>query len=237
MVSDSPALAESASARRLLLLIVPALVVGVASALVLLGISLVAEQFQDVLWETLPEALSIGGYSSLWMIVMLTATGLATGLVIRTVHGHAGPDPATTGLVDPPLPPDVIPGLLVVTVLALAGGVSLGPENPITAANIALTFWLGRRVAPRTPAALWIALASAGTIGALFGTPIAAALILSESLAASGARRAHSGTGSSARSRRAPRGHSPCRCWPTPASACHCRRTPARTGAICSRRS
>ncbi|WP_406363314.1 ion channel protein [Streptomyces sp. NBC_01579] len=184
MVSDSPALAESASARRLLLLIVPALVVGVASALVLLGISLVAEQFQEVLWETLPEALSIGGYSSLWMIVMLTATGLATGLVIRTVHGHAGPDPATTGLVDPPLPPDVIPGLLVVTVLALAGGVSLGPENPITAANIALTFWLGRRVAPRTPAALWIALASAGTIGALFGTPIAAALILSESLAA-----------------------------------------------------
>ncbi|WP_406338666.1 ion channel protein [Streptomyces sp. NBC_01620] len=186
MVSDSPVLAESASARRLLPLIVPALVVGVASALILLGISLLAEQLQDVLWETLPQALSIGGYSSLWMIVMLTATGLAIGLVIRTVHGHAGPDPATTGLVDPPMPPDVIPGLLVVTVLALAGGVSLGPENPITAANIALAFWLGGRVAPQTPAALWIALASAGTIGALFGTPIAAALILSESLAADG---------------------------------------------------
>ncbi|WP_327422969.1 ion channel protein [Streptomyces sp. NBC_01230] len=186
MVSDSPVLAESASARRLVLLIVPALVVGVASALILLGISLLAEQLQDVLWEALPQALSIGGYSSLWMIVMLTATGLAVGLVIRTVHGHAGPDPATTGLVDPPMPPDVIPGLLVVTVLALAGGVSLGPENPITAANIALTFWLGRRIAPQTPATLWIALASAGTIGALFGTPIAAALILSESLAADG---------------------------------------------------
>lgn len=186
MVSDSPALAESAPAHRLLLLLAPALVVGVASALILLGISLLAEQLQDVLWETLPQALSIGRYSSLWMIVMLTATGLAIGLVIRTVHGHAGPDPATTGLVDPPMAPDVIPGLLVVTVLALAGGVSLGPENPITAANIALTFWLGRRIAPRTPAALWIALASAGTIGALFGTPVAAALILSESLAAGG---------------------------------------------------
>ncbi|MFE9864951.1 ion channel protein [Streptomyces sp. NPDC005506] len=186
MVSDSPVLAESASARRLLILIAPALVVGVASALILLGISLLAEQLQDVLWETLPQALSIGGYSSLWMIVMLTATGLAIGLVIRTVHGHAGSDPATTGLVDPPMPPDVIPGLLVVTVLALAGGVSLGPENPITAANIALAFWLGRRIAPQTPAALWIPLASAGTIGALFGTPIAAALILSESLAADG---------------------------------------------------
>lgn len=183
MASDSPALVEPAPARRLLHLIVPALIVGVASALVLLGISLLAEKLQDVLWETLPDALSLGRYSSLWMIIMLTATGLAVGLAVRTVHGHAGPDPATTGLVDAPLPPDVIPGLLAVTVLALAGGVSLGPENPITAANIALAFWLGRRAAPRTPATLWIAFASAGTIGALFGTPVAAALILSELLA------------------------------------------------------
>ncbi|MDF6043180.1 ion channel protein [Streptomyces sp. JH14] len=183
MASDSPALVDPAPARRLPFLIVPALTVGVASALVLLCVSLLAERLQDVLWKTLPDALSLGRYSSLWMIIVLTATGLAVGLVVRTVHGHAGPDPATTGLVDAPLPPDIIPGLLAVTVLALAGGVSLGPENPITAANIALAFWLGRRAAPRTPAALWIALASAGTIGALFGTPVAAALILSESIA------------------------------------------------------
>ncbi|NEE60031.1 ion channel protein, partial [Streptomyces sp. SID8455] len=81
-----------------------------------------------------------------------------------------------------PMRPGVIPGLLLVTTLALAGGVSLGPENPITAANIALAYWLGRRAAPGAPADLWLALAAAGTIGALFGTPIAAALILSESL-------------------------------------------------------
>ncbi|MGW3659296.1 ion channel protein [Streptomyces sp. NPDC005151] len=186
MASDSVALARTTPARRLLLLIVPALVVGMASALILLAVSLLAEQLQDLLWKTLPDALSIGRYSSLWMIVMLTATGLAVGLAVRTVHGHAGPDPATTGLVDPPLPPDVIPGLLVVTVLALAGGVSLGPENPITATNIALAFWLGRRAAPDSTADLWIALASAGTIGALFGTPVAAALILTESLTTGG---------------------------------------------------
>ncbi|MFI6057644.1 ion channel protein [Streptomyces sp. NPDC051286] len=186
MASDSVALARTTPARRLLLLIVPALVVGMASALVLLAVSLLAEQLQDVLWKTLPDALSIGRYSSPWMIVMLTATGLAVGLVVRTVHGHAGPDPATTGLVDPPLPPDVIPGLLVVTVLGLAGGVSLGPESPITAANIALAFWLGRRAAPDNTAGLWIALASAGTIGALFGTPVAAALIVAESFTTGG---------------------------------------------------
>lgn len=183
MSTDSAVSAEPAPARRLLPLLVPALAVGVVSALVLLGVSLLADRLQDVLWETLPDALSIGRYSSLWMIVMLTAIGLVAGLVIRAVPGRAGPDPATTGLVDPPLPPGVVPGLLLVTVVALAGGVSLGPENPITAANIALAFWAGRRFAPGAPAELWVALAAAGTIGALFGTPIAAALILTETLA------------------------------------------------------
>ncbi|MFB8087975.1 ion channel protein [Streptomyces sp. NPDC055992] len=185
MPTDSAvAPAPPAPARRLLALIVPALAVGVVSALVLLGVSLLADELQDVLWETLPDALSVGRYSSLWMIIMLTATGLVTGLVIRAVPGRAGPDPSTMGLVDPPLPPLVVPGLLVVTVLALAGGVSLGPENPITAANIALAAWAGRRIAPNAPGELWLALAAAGTIGALFGTPVAAALILTETLAA-----------------------------------------------------
>lgn len=174
---------EPTPVQRLLPVIVPALAVGVLSALVLLGISLLAEKLQGVLWETLPDALSVGRYSALWMIVMLTASGLAVGLLVRAVPGHAGPDPATTGLVDPPLAPVVVPGLLLVTVLTLAGGVSLGPENPITAANIALACWLGRRLMPGTPVALWLSLAAAGTIGALFGTPVAAALILSEILA------------------------------------------------------
>ncbi|MEU5368019.1 ion channel protein [Streptomyces sp. NPDC005951] len=170
-------------ARRLLPLVLPAIVVGVVCALILLGVSLLAEQLQNVLWESLPDALGVGRFSSVWMVVMLTATGLAVGIALRAVPGHGGPDPATTGLVDAPMRPGVVPGLLLVTTLALAGGVSLGPENPITAANIALAFWLGRRFAPGAPGEVWVALAAAGTIGALFGTPVAAALILSEALA------------------------------------------------------
>lgn len=178
-----PPPSSSPSGRTLLPLIVPSLVVGVVASLVLLGVSELAGLLEDVVWQTLPDALGIGRHSSLWMIVMLTATGLAVGLVVRQVYGHAGPDPATTGLVDPPLPPGVVPGLLLATTLALAGGVSLGPENPITAANIALAYWLGRKAAPAAPAALWVSLAAAGTIGALFGTPVAAALILTETFA------------------------------------------------------
>ncbi|MGW2562594.1 ion channel protein [Streptomyces sp. NPDC001514] len=170
-------------ARALLPLILPAVVVGFASSLLLLGVTVLSDQLKNVLWEDLPDAIGIGRYSAPWVITVLTATGLAVGLVVWKVYGHAGPDPATTALVDPPLPASVVPGLLLAAVLALAGGVSLGPENPITASNIALAAWLGSKTMRGTGAELWAALAAAGTVGALFGTPVAAALILTESLA------------------------------------------------------
>ncbi|MER5521166.1 ion channel protein [Streptomyces sp. NPDC002763] len=173
----------SAPARALLPLILPALVVGVGSSLLYLVVSSLAERLQHVLWNNLPDALGIGRYSVLWMLVMLTATGVAVGLVVWTVPGHAGPDPATLGLEAVALPPVVLPGLLLATVLMLAGGPSLGPENPIIAVNVGLALWLGRLAMPRMPGSLWPALADAATLGALFGTPVAAALVISEALA------------------------------------------------------
>ncbi|MEW2348720.1 ion channel protein [Streptomyces sp. NPDC006684] len=170
------------TARRLAPLTLPALVTGVLAACVLLGVSWVAERLQGVWWGTVPEALGLGRYAAGWVVLVLTCTGVLTGLVVRYVPGHAGPDPATTGLVDAPLPLAVLPGLLLATVLSLAGGVSLGPENPITAVNVALVYAAGRRLSPRVPGELWTGLAAAGTIGALFGTPVAAALVLTEML-------------------------------------------------------
>ncbi|MCX4981692.1 ion channel protein [Streptomyces sp. NBC_00572] len=169
--------------RVLLPQVLPSLLVGVGASLLYLGISALSEEFEDVLWDDLPDALGIGGYSSLWIISMLTAAGIAVGLVVWKVPGHAGPDPASMGLGGTPLAVGVVPGLLLASALALAGGVSLGPENPIIASNIALAYWLGRKVAPAVPGAAWVALASSATIGALFGTPVAAALVISEALA------------------------------------------------------
>ncbi|WP_435057436.1 ion channel protein [Streptomyces sp. bgisy060] len=182
MATDQPASPPETPARTLLPQILPALIVGVVAGLLYLGISALAEQFQDVLWGDLPDALGIGNYSSLWMIIMLTATGIAVGLVVWKAPGHAGPDPASEGLGGVPLGLVVVPGLLVASTLALAGGVSLGPENPIIGANIALVYWIGHRAAPAVPAAAWVGLASSATIGALFGTPVAAALVISEAL-------------------------------------------------------
>ncbi|MFE2419588.1 ion channel protein [Streptomyces hokutonensis] len=175
--------APTTPARTLLPLIVPALVVGVLASLLFVGVSEVSEQLQHVLWQNLPDALGIGRYSVLWMLVMLTATGIVVGLVVWKAPGHAGPDPATIGLEAVPLPPMVLPGLLLATALMLAGGPSLGPENPIIAVNVGLTLWAGRRLAPRMPGGVWGALAESATIGALFGTPVAAALLISEALA------------------------------------------------------
>ncbi|MEV7320284.1 ion channel protein [Streptomyces sp. NPDC093970] len=173
----------STPARALLPLIAPALVVGVACSLLFLLVSSVAERLQHVLWDDLPDALGIGRYSVPWMLVMLTATGIAVGLVVWKVPGHAGPDPATLGLDAVALPPAALPGLLLAAVLMLAGGPSLGPENPIIAVNVGLALWLGRMARPRLPGSLWPALADAATLGALFGTPVAAALVISEALA------------------------------------------------------
>jgi H+/Cl- antiporter ClcA len=173
----------SAPARALLPLILPALVVGVGSSLLFVLVSSLAERLQHVLWTNLPDALGIGRYSVLWMLVMLTATGIAVGLVVWKVPGHAGPDPATLGLEAVALPPAVLPGLVLATVLVLAGGPSLGPENPLIAVNVGLALWLGRLAMPRLPGSLWPALADAATLGALFGTPVAAALVISEALA------------------------------------------------------
>jgi H+/Cl- antiporter ClcA len=168
------------SARSLLRASIPALVVGVAAALLLLGLFAIAGWLERVLWDTWPSAMGVSEDSRWWIFVVLTLTGVAVGLVIWRIPGHAGPDPATQSLVSPPLPLKVLPGLTIALVIMLAGGPSLGPENPIMAIGIALAVAAGGRLLPQIGSEVWVGFATAGMIGALFGTPVAAALILSE---------------------------------------------------------
>jgi len=169
-------------ARTMLLLAIPALIIGIASSLVLIVVMKIASVLQTLLWSTLPGQLGVDVSSPAWIILMLTLTGLAVGLVIRFSPGHAGPDPALEPLIGAPVNPMALPGLILALVIGLAGGVSLGPEHPIMAVNIALAVYLGARILPRVGTLDWTILASAGTIGALFGTPVAAALIFSQTL-------------------------------------------------------
>ena len=169
-------------ARTMLLLSLPAVAIGFASSLFLIVVMKIASVLQNLLWQRLPGTLGIAQDSPLWIIGVLTLTGIAVGLVIRFSQGHAGPDPACEPLIGAPVPPSALPGLIVALILGLAGGVSLGPEHPIMTVNIALAVAIGARLLPRVNRMEWTILASAGTIGALFGTPVAAALIFSQTL-------------------------------------------------------
>lgn len=169
-------------ARTMLLLSLPAVAIGIASSLILIVVMKIASVLQNLLWQRLPGTLGIAQDSPLWIIGVLTLTGIAVGLVIRFSQGHAGPDPACEPLIGAAVPPSALPGLIVALILGLAGGVSLGPEHPIMTVNIALAVAIGARLLPRVNRMEWTILASAGTIGALFGTPVAAALIFSQTL-------------------------------------------------------
>lgn len=166
----------------MLLLSLPAVAVGIASSLILIAVMKIASVLQNLLWQRLPDSLGIPLDSPLLIIGILTLTGGAVGLVISFSQGHAGPDPACEPLIGTLVPPSALPGLIVALILGLAGGVSLGPEHPIMTVNIALAVAIGVRLMPRVNTMEWTILASAGTIGALFGTPVAAALIFSQTL-------------------------------------------------------
>lgn len=169
-------------ARTMLLLSIPSVIIGIASSLVLIVTMKIAAILQHVIWSSVPLSLGIEASGQVWTIAVLTLTGIAVGLVVRFSPGHAGPDPATESLIGAPISTGALPGLVAALVLGLAGGVSLGPEHPIMVMNIALAVAIGSRLFPRVSSLDWTILAASGTIGALFGTPVAAALIFSQTL-------------------------------------------------------
>ena len=169
-------------ARTMLLLSIPAVVIGIACSLVLIVAMKIAAVLQNILWTSLPASVGINADGPLWTMAILTGTGIAVGLIVRFSPGHAGPDPATESLIGAPVSTSALPGLLAALIVGLAGGVSLGPEHPIMVVNIALAAAVGSRLFPRITPLDWTILAASGTIGALFGTPVAAALIFSQTL-------------------------------------------------------
>ncbi|NUS44456.1 MAG: ion channel protein [Mycobacteriaceae bacterium] len=172
--------APNPTVRGLVALAIPALFAGVASALILIALSVLANKLQRLLWVTLPDRFGIGSFAGWWVFGVLSVAGLVVGLLVWLLPGHAGPDPATTGLLSRPLAVSVVPGLAVVVVIGLAGGVSLGPENPIVAINVALMVGLAARFWAKLPGEQVTLLTAAATIGALFGTPVGAALVFTE---------------------------------------------------------
>lgn len=163
---------------------VPAVLIGAGCAVMLQLLDLASGAFSTVLWQRLPRVFGADSGTPWWIVAVLTATGAAIGAVVWLVPGHGGYDSAVTEL-NGPFPRLVaLPSLALVVVLALAGGVSLGPENPIIAINAALSIAVVGRLVKSASREAVAALAVAGTIGALFSTPVAAALMFTGVVAA-----------------------------------------------------
>ncbi|MHA7208152.1 ion channel protein [Arthrobacter sp. MDT1-65] len=168
---------EAPPLRTHLTLCIPAMIVGAVSAVGLFAVEELAHAIEHLLWGTLPDAWNVDPASGWWIFGILTLTGVVIGLIVQFAPGHGGSDSATTELIAPPLRLFAVPSLLLVTVIGLAGGVSLGPEIPIIAFNTAVLVALLGRLWPDIPTELVVMVTAAGTIGALFGTPVAAALV------------------------------------------------------------
>ena len=163
---------------------VPALLIGIVAALLLRGLDGVAEILEHFLWDALPASLGTSGDAWWWILGILSLTGLAVGLIVQFAPGHGGPDTATIEFLGPVQRLRHLPGIAAVLLLGLAGGVSLGPEGPIIAITTAITTAVLARVVPALPTQSVIMITASGTIGAMFGTPVAAALLLTGMLAA-----------------------------------------------------
>ncbi|WP_082110178.1 ion channel protein [Demequina phytophila] len=175
--SPSPALLAKSA--------IPAAIVGVGSALVLFGVDAVAHQLHQVWWEVLPDALGVDGEARWWAALILILTGALVGLTLWKAPGHGGHDTATVELVSPPLPWRTLPGVAVALILGLAGGVSLGPEGPIIMIATGLTVIAYRKFLPQVPVPLIMMISTAAMLGAMLGTPVAAALVLTSVLGGS----------------------------------------------------
>lgn len=166
----------------------PALLVGVGSACILFGADWLAEQLEHLWWHVLPGWFGVPEDARWWAMVVLPLTGLLVGLVLWKAPGHGGHDTATVELVSPPLPLKALPGVAAALILGLAGGVSLGPEGPIIMLAAGLTVVAYRRFVPGESAQSALMIATAAMLGAMLGTPVAAALVLTGVLGGPGPR-------------------------------------------------
>ena len=136
---------------------------------------------KDVLWEELPDALGVDPHPW-YAIAVTTLGGLAVGLLLTVVPGHGGPGPAEghgLGIESAP-PPSHTAGVVLVSLVSLVAGASLGPE----AALIAVAIAVGSIVAERARRADLERLLGMSGIGSLLagllGSPVAPAVMTLE---------------------------------------------------------
>jgi len=148
---------------------------GAIGALAALAFVATVNGAQTVLW---PDELSPEAFAGSWRTVLIPAVaGLSVGLVhtfIRSAQEQNVFVALSTGAIDR----RPIPGAVLIALLALAGGFSLGPEVPtgLAAAGVA-AWWAHRQAASEAGSDQGIRAAITGAWAGLFTAPVVAALL------------------------------------------------------------
>jgi H+/Cl- antiporter ClcA len=169
--------------RHYLVMLAGAAIIAVPVAFVTAGFVGAFKGLEDVLWEHLPDALDVDP-DDWWPLVVTGVGGLVVGLMVRYVPGHGGPEPADghgVGGDDGAGALKAVPGLLLIAIVSLGIGTSLGPEMPMMAATV--TIGGMTTVALKLPREMMPAVAIAGIaalFGGLFGSPLLGVVLLLE---------------------------------------------------------
>jgi H+/Cl- antiporter ClcA len=135
---------------------------------------------RDVVWETIPEELGLDPYS--WYAVAVTTLGgLAVGILLRVVPGRGGPSPAEGhGIGLEQVPASHAAGMVLVSLVSLVAGASLGPEAALLAVALAVGTVLADRL-KRAELGKVFGMSGVGSLlSGLLGSPLAPAVMTLE---------------------------------------------------------
>ena len=135
---------------------------------------------RDALWEDLPDALGVDPHPW-YALAVTTLGGLAVGVLLTVVPGHGGPGPAEGhGVGIESVPPSHAAGMVLVSLVSLVAGASLGPEAALIAVALAVGNLLAARLR-RTELARLFGMSGLGSVfSGLFGSPFAPAVLVLE---------------------------------------------------------
>ncbi len=163
-----------------LLLVLAAGGIAVVLALATLAFLGAYSALKDVVWEELPEALGVEPHPW-YAIVVTTLGGLAVGLLLGIVPGNGGPGPAEGhGVGIGSVPTSHAVGMVLVSLVSLVAGASLGPEAALLAVAMAVGGILARRTSRADLETLFGMSGVGSLLSGLLGSPLAPATMTLE---------------------------------------------------------
>jgi H+/Cl- antiporter ClcA len=135
---------------------------------------------RDVVWDDVPRALGVDPFG--WYALAITTIGgLAVGLLLTVVPGHGGPGPAEGhGIGLEQIPAGDAAGMVLVSLVSLVSGASLGPEAALVSVALAVGTMLATRLRRPELGKIFGMSGVGSLLSGLFGSPFAPAVMTLE---------------------------------------------------------